>query len=74
MLDFSVFWVYNKDTEREREVNTMKYEVIVAGKVVATYDNADDAYARLRELRHSYLAIVHPFDAMYVRKVGDNND
>ena len=47
----------------------MKYEVIVAGTVVATYDNKADAENRLYEVQHSFLAIVHPKGTMFIKEV-----
>ena len=47
----------------------MKYEVIIAGTVVATYTNRADAEQRLYEIKHSFYALVHPVDCMFIKEV-----
>ena len=46
----------------------MKYEVIIAGTVNATYENRKEAEQRLEELKNSFLAIVHPKDTFFIRE------
>lgn len=47
----------------------MKYEVIVGGTVIGTYESKVDAEKRLYEAQHSFLAIVHPVDCFYIKEV-----
>ena len=47
----------------------MKYEVIVGGTVVGTYENKVDAEKKLYEAQHSFLAMIHPVDCFYVKEV-----
>ena len=51
----------------------MKYEVIVSGVVLATVNTEAEAEARLYEARHSFLAMVHPQECFYIRKVAAKN-
>jgi hypothetical protein len=46
----------------------MKYEVIVAGTVIGTYENKADAENRLEQARNSFLAMVHPKNVFYIRE------
>lgn len=46
-----------------------KYNVMVAGTVMGTYNTREEAEVRLEEVRHSYLAIVHPRDVMFIKEV-----
>jgi len=46
----------------------MKYEVVIAGTVVNTYDKKEDAEKRLHEIKNSFYALVHPIDCMYIRE------
>ena len=46
----------------------MKYEVVVGGTVIGRYDTKTEAEQRLYEVRHSYLAMVHPQDCMFIRE------
>ena len=47
----------------------MMYEVMVSGSVAGRYEDRASAEARLEEVRHSYLALVHPVDCMFIREV-----
>lgn len=49
----------------------MKYEVIIAGTVIGTYNTIEEANKRLDEARHSFLAMVHPKDCFYVKEIKD---
>ena len=44
-----------------------KYEVVVAGTVIATYNTKEEANDRLNEVRHSFLAMVHPSDCIFIK-------
>lgn len=46
----------------------MKYEVVVAGTVVETYETREKAEKALYEIKHSFYAMVHPVDCMYIRE------
>ena len=46
----------------------MKYEVVVAGSVIGTYKNREDAEKRLFEAKHSFLAMVHPINCFFIRE------
>ena len=46
----------------------MKYEVVVAGTIIGTYENKADAEKRLTEAKNSFLAIVHPVDVFFIRE------
>ena len=52
----------------EREVRNM-FRVIVAGTVIATYTTREEAERRLDEARHSFLAMVHPYDVFRIEEV-----
>ena len=45
-----------------------KYEVCVAGSVVTRAETREEAESLLDEIRHSFLAMVHPVDAFYIRE------
>ena len=47
----------------------MTYNVIVAGTVVGKYNTKKDAEKRLEEVKNSFLAMVHPTDAFYIKKI-----
>ena len=47
----------------------MRYEVVVAGTVVGTYTNKVEAENRLYEIQHSFLAMVHPRNCMFIREI-----
>lgn len=44
----------------------MKYEVLVAGTVIGTYNTIEEAEKRLNEAKHSFLAMVHPKEAFRI--------
>lgn len=44
-----------------------KYEVVIAGTVIATFATKEEANAKLEEARHSIFAMVHPSNCMFVR-------
>lgn len=44
-----------------------KFEAIVAGTVIGTYNTREEAEKRIQEAKHSFLAMVHPIDCFYVR-------
>lgn len=46
-----------------------RYEVIVAGTTVNTYNTKKEAEERLNEIKNSFLAMVHPIDCMYIKEV-----
>ena len=46
----------------------MKYEVIIAGTVNGVYNTKEAAEKRLDEIRHSFYAMVHPIDTIYIRE------
>ena len=48
---------------------TTRFEAVVAGTVLGTYNTKAEAEARITEARASFLAMVHPRDAFYVREV-----
>ena len=43
-----------------------EYRVLVAGKIIGTYNNKEDAEKRLFEAKHSFLALVHPIDVFRI--------
>ena len=45
------------------------FRVIVAGTVIATYTTREEAERRLDEVRHSFLAMVHPYDVFRIEEV-----
>lgn len=45
-----------------------RFEVVVGGSVVATYNTEEEAVVALDEIKHSFYALVHPVDCMYIRK------
>lgn len=45
-----------------------KYNVIVAGTIIGTYNSKEEAEKRLYEAKHSFLAIVHPKDCFYIKE------
>lgn len=45
------------------------FKVIVAGTVIGTYSTKEEAEARLVEAKQSYLALVHPAECFYIKKV-----
>ena len=45
-----------------------KYEVCVAGQVVTRAETKEEAERLLNEVRHSFLAMVHPVDVFYIRE------
>lgn len=59
---------YTLDTVKEREVMSMKYEVVVGGTVVATFEKLENAERELDRVKHSIYAMVHPVDCMFIRK------
>ena len=46
----------------------MMYNVVVAGTIVGTYNTKEEAEKRLFEVQHSFLAMVHPKDCMYIKE------
>lgn len=46
-----------------------KYEVIVAGTVIAKFDNKENAEIALDQARHSFLAMTHPWDTFYIKEI-----
>lgn len=46
----------------------MMYKVIVAGTVVGSYENKAEAEKRLFEIRHSFLATIHPTDTIFIKE------
>lgn len=49
----------------------MKYRVMVGGTVVGEYEDKDKAEVRLNEVRNSFYALVHPYDTMFIKEVGE---
>jgi len=47
---------------------TKGYEVIVAGKVIWTCKDKDEAEAKLAEAKASFLRMVHPVDVFYIKE------
>lgn len=45
------------------------YAVMVGGMMDSKYDTIEAAEARLEEVRHSFLALVHPQDTMFIKKI-----
>lgn len=45
-----------------------KYNVVVAGTVLGTYTDKAEAEQRLNEVRHSFLAMVHPWNCFYIKE------
>jgi hypothetical protein len=45
-----------------------KYNVMVAGTVVGTYNTREEAEARLAEVKKSFLAMVHPKNTMFIKE------
>ena len=50
-----------------------RYEVVVAGTVIATFDYKQNAEKELERVKHSIYAMVHPIDCMYIRKKVEKN-
>ncbi len=48
-----------------------KYEIIVSGTTVTTVNTKEEAEKKLNEIKHSFLAIVHPVNAFYIRESED---
>ena len=46
----------------------MRFEVIVAGTSIGTFDNREDAEKRLDEAKNSFLRMVHPVDVFYIKE------
>lgn len=46
-----------------------KFEVVIAGTVINTYETREEAEDRLFEVKNSFLALVHPIDCFYIREV-----
>ena len=46
----------------------MRYEVIIAGTVNATYNTRTEAEKRIKEIKNSFYAMVHPIDTIYIRE------
>ena len=46
----------------------MRYEVLVAGTVFGVYATREEAEKVLDEVRHSFLAMVHPRDVFRIRE------
>lgn len=46
----------------------MKFEVIVAGTSIGTYESRKEAEQRLLEARNSFLGMVHPKDVFYIKE------
>ena len=68
-LAWLIIKTVKKATHKRKEENNMKkYEVFVAGTVIGTYDNKEDAEKRLFEAKHSFLAMVHPTDAFWIKE------
>ena len=44
------------------------FRVIVAGTVIATYTTREEAEKCLNEARHSFLAMVHPYDVFRIEE------
>ena len=47
----------------------MKYQVIVAGTVLGTYATEAEAEERLTLAKNSFLALVHPADTFFIKKI-----
>lgn len=47
----------------------MKYAVMVGGVVANKFATLAEAEAYLDEVRHSFLAMVHPRDTMFIREI-----
>lgn len=47
----------------------MKYAVMVGGMVDSKFDTKEKAEARLEEVRHSFMALVHPKDTMFIKEI-----
>lgn len=45
------------------------YKVMVGGMVAGTYNSKEEANNRLNEIKNSFLAIVHPIDTMFIKKI-----
>ena len=45
------------------------YNVMVGGSVVGTYKTKEEASVRLEEVKNSFLAMVHPRDTMFIKKI-----
>lgn len=46
-----------------------KFEVIVAGTVIGTYNTKEEAEKRLFEAKNSFLALVHPVDVFRIKEI-----
>ena len=66
-LSCDIIKTVKEDQTKERG-KKMKYEVIVAGTVIGTYENKADAENRLEQARNSFLAMVHPKNVFYIRE------
>lgn len=62
-------YVHEKYSFERVSALSKDYQVIVAGTVIGTYKNEIDAKNRLNEARNSFLAMVHPRDAFYIKAV-----
>jgi len=51
----------------------MSYEVVVSGSVVTIVKTKEDAERELERVKHSFYAMVHPIDCMYIRKKVEKN-
>ena len=45
-----------------------KYEVVVAGTTIGTYNTRKEAESRLAEAKNSFLAMVHPKNVFFIRE------
>lgn len=53
----------------KKEADMKEYKVIIAGTVDSTHTTREEAEKRLNEIKHSFLAIVHPIDCMFIKEV-----
>ena len=68
LASFIIKTVKKATHKRKEENNMKKYEVLVAGTVIGTYNNKEDAEKRLFEARHSFLGLVHPKDVFRIKE------
>ena len=54
---------------RKEEGKEMMYVAIVAGTEIGRYNTREEAEARIKEAKNSFLALVHPADVFYVKEI-----
>jgi hypothetical protein len=47
----------------------MKYQAIVSGHVLGTYETKEEAEKEVTRAKNSYLALVHPVNCFFVKVI-----